>query len=224
MGLFSRKKKLTREQQEELDKAREELRKISKSREEEIEQLKSMEERHKQRKNNPNATESADHAYNPQESKMMKEKMDAMEERREADFQRKQQMFNAEAGRLPQNHAKPDSQNSIESIGYCSHSGCKNKVGSLNGKQCKFCDNRYCIDHIQLEKHNCITRYTEFLRKDWLIKHGQDISTGLYVVVCDDCGYKSEIGSLIGVTGKEREKHLSVMGCDKKKVFLEQWK
>ena len=226
MGLFSRKKKLTKEQREELDKAREELRKISKSREEEIEQLKDMEEKRKQQKNNPTPTNSTDHAYKNPESQMILEKITTMEERREADFRKKQEMFNAEVGRLPQNNSSLIKQpQDNESVDNCYFSGCKNKAGSLAGKQCKFCDNRYCLDHIQLERHDCDkTKYTKFLRKDWLRKYELDISTGLYVVVCDDCGYKSEMGRLIDVVGAEREKHISVMRCDQKKVFLEQWK
>lgn len=224
MGLFSRKKKLTREQREELDKARDELRKISKARDEEIEQLKDREEKRKQLKNNQKSIDSTDQNYKNLESQTMREKITAMEERLETDYRRKQEMFNAEISRLPQNPMKLP-QNNTEMLDNCSFSGCKNKTGSLSGKQCKFCDNRYCLDHIQLEKHDCVkSKYTKFLRKDWLRKYELDISTGLYVVACDDCGYKSEIGRLIDVVGAEREKHISVMGCDQKKVFLEQWK
>lgn len=70
--------------------------------------------------------------------------------------------------------------------------------------------------------HNCIkTRYTKFIRKEWVRKYGQNITTGQYKVVCDQCGYSSE-PSLIESAGVKREVHISDKGCDQTKVFLEQ--
>lgn len=102
---------------------------------------------------------------------------------------------------------------------------CKKSITFPDDFTCKFCNEKFCGDHIQLEKHECSkTTPTKYLRKDWLRKYELDISTGLYVVACDECGFHSEIGRLIDVAGEERKTHISNNGCNQNKVFLEQWK
>jgi len=232
VGLFSRKKKLTKEQCKELDKAREEIRKIAKTRDEEIEQLKDREEKRKQLKTktitsgNPTrdfkkqrnfVKPPEDNLENLELQRRRQEEIETIERKIASDLRKKEEMFNAEISKLPQNNQ--------EQTRKCSFSDCENRVDFFNGKQCKFCNNLYCFDHIQLENHDCIkTKHTKFLRKDWLRKYELDISTGLYVVVCDDCGFRSDIGRLIDTAGEERQNHISDRGCDQKKVFLEQWK
>jgi hypothetical protein len=105
----------------------------------------------------------------------------------------------------------------------CSFQDCDVQVDFFSGKNCKFCQNPYCFKHIQLEKHECSkTTPVKFLRKSWLRKYGVNISSGRYIVVCDVCGYVSEIGSLIDIAGEERTYHINTSGCDEKKVFLEE--
>lgn len=214
MGLFSRKKKLTKEQRRELDKAREELRKESKSREEEIKQQREYEEKRRQSMTSPSG-------YIKNQDRVPYD-IQAMEKRIEDELHKKQELFNLETSKLSQNNKEPTpiEKNDNE----CSFSNCKNKAGFLSGKQCKFCGNRYCLEHIQLEKHQCVkTTPVKHLRKTWIRKYGLDISTGLYVVACDQCGFRSENGRMIDLADEDRKDHISKNGCDDKKVFLEQW-
>lgn len=158
-----------------------------------------------------------DSSENLESQRREQEEIETIERKIQNDLRKKEEMFNAGTGKQSQDVAKK--------TGNCCFSGCRNQVNFFNGKQCKFCNNLYCFDHIQLESHNCIkTMPTKFLRKDWLRKYELDISTGLYVVVCDDCGFRSDIGRLIDTAGDERQNHISDRGCDQKKVFLEQWK
>jgi len=88
---------------------------------------------------------------------------------------------------------------------------------------CKFCNLKFCSDHIQLENHECVkTTPTKYLRKTWLRRYDLNISSGRYIVVCDVCGYVSQIGSLIDMAGEERKHHIANNCCDSKKVFLEE--
>lgn len=67
MGLFSRKKKLTKEQREELDKARDTLREESKLRNEEIRKQREWQEKRRQDKNNQTVAHTKIHISNQQE-------------------------------------------------------------------------------------------------------------------------------------------------------------
>ena len=104
----------------------------------------------------------------------------------------------------------------------CCASDCNIKESPLIGKECKFCNNFCCIKHLLCHKHDCVKDiHVKFIRKTWLRKYGEDISTGHYTVVCDVCGYVSPKSSLIEIAGEERLSHISQSGCDLKKVFLE---
>lgn len=213
VGLFSRKKKLTKEQREELDKAREELRKKSKLREEEIKKQREYEEHRREAKNSPTG-------YIKNQDRIPYD-IQAMEKRIENELRKKQESFNDEASKL---HQKIDNLKTTKQKDTCSFSGCTNKAGFLSGKRCKFCDNPYCLEHIQLEKHECMkTTPVKHLRKSWIRKYGLDISTGLYGVSCDQCGFHSEAGRMIDLAEDDRKDHIMKNGCDEKKVFLEQW-
>ena len=88
---------------------------------------------------------------------------------------------------------------------------------------CKFCNQKFCAEHIQLERHECVkTQPVKYIRKTWLRKYGQNISTGRYIVVCDICGYVSQFSSLIDLAGQERKYHINEKGCESNKVFLEE--
>src|SRR2546428_10534226 len=100
---------------------------------------------------------------------------------------------------------------------------CNEIVDFFNGKVCKFCKSNCCFKHIQPENHNCEkTRYTKYIRKSWLRKKAQNISTGHYLVACDTCGYHSETGGLIEFVGQELESHLQSKGCQENNIFLDQ--
>lgn len=100
---------------------------------------------------------------------------------------------------------------------------CKKNIIFPDDFTCKFCSQKFCANHIQLEKHECVkASQTKYIRKTWLRKYNQNISSGRYIVVCDICGYVSLISSLIDMAGQERSYHIRTIGCDEKKVFLEE--
>lgn len=141
---------------------------------------------------------------------------------REEELQAEQEKFNEYAHGL--NGKKPinDSKHEYHQTG-CSVDSCNTKVGFFSGKKCKFCHNQYCFEHIQMEKHDCIkTTPTKYLRKTWLRRYDLNISSGRYIVVCDECHYVSDYGSLIDIAGNERKNHIESKGCEPKQVFLEE--
>ena len=86
--------------------------------------------------------------------------------------------------------------------------------------KCKYCGQNFCSKHRVAEMHDCIkTRYVKYIRKTWLRKYGQNITTGFYHVSCDACGYKTEPVS-IEQAGADRQAHVDA-GCLSEKVFLE---
>jgi len=100
---------------------------------------------------------------------------------------------------------------------------CGIRVDFSSGKKCKFCGEYCCFKHIQLENHQCIkTRYVKFIRKTWLRRMGQNITGGNYMVVCDQCGFRSNNSYPIDIAGFELENHLQSKGCQENSIFLEQ--
>ncbi len=105
----------------------------------------------------------------------------------------------------------------------CCAADCDVEVTFLEGKKCKMCEKPCCMEHLEYEKHNCIkTRHVPFIRKTWLRKYGLNISSGRFLVVCEDCHYVSEYGTLIEDAGDERIRHIETSGCNLKKVWLEE--
>ena len=113
----------------------------------------------------------------------------------------------------------------ISSCDTCATPDCKTKLHDLNSKLCKLCNQRVCIDHLQLHINEYCpkTMYVKYIKKKWLIKRGEYVSGGLYSITCETCGYTSEIPQLIEYAGKDLESHLSNNPeCNtQKKTFLE---
>lgn len=106
----------------------------------------------------------------------------------------------------------------------CLQLGIDEKLDFFNSKTCKLCGTKICFKHIQPENHDCQkVVYTKYIRKDWLRKYGQNVSTGQYAVVCDTCGYSSS-PLYIEDAGRELESHLANnKNCSEaNKTFLEQ--
>jgi hypothetical protein len=105
----------------------------------------------------------------------------------------------------------------------CYHPECNEKVDFFNGKRCKLCGNSCCFKHIQPENHDCPkTTPVKYLRKTWLRRYGLNVTTGRYIVVCDQCQYVSQISSLSEFANQERTSHIQATGCVESKVFLEE--
>jgi len=111
--------------------------------------------------------------------------------------------------------------------GNCATPDCKTKLHDLNSKHCKLCNQRVCIDHLQLHINKFCpkTMYVKYIRKLWLMKRGQNVSSGMYSIVCETCGYVSEFPQLIEYAGQELESHLNNNPECKanKKTFLEEF-
>lgn len=199
MGLFGRKKKLTKEQHDELEKAREELKKINESRDNEIVPNRKIND--ESRKEEEKLRQKANDERNAQIEKLLEESRNVDKEIRASDG---------------------NARDFTKQVRICCALDCNIKESSLTGKECKFCNNFCCIDHLLCHKHGCIKdKHVKFVRKTWLRKYGQNISTGQYTVVCDVCGYVSQTASLIEIAGEERLSHISETGCDSTKVWLE---
>jgi len=108
----------------------------------------------------------------------------------------------------------------------CATPDCKTKLHDLNSKHCKLCNQRVCIDHLQLHlnKYCPKTMYVKYIRKLWLMKRGQNVSSGMYSIICETCGYVSDFPQLIEYAGQELELHLDNSPECKanKKTFLEE--
>lgn len=120
------------------------------------------------------------------------------------------------------NHEDTEIKSIVQEKTHCI--ACGIEVDFFSGKKCKFCDETCCFKHIQLENHDCRkTRNTKYIRKKWLRKKGINVSSGLYKVECDHCGYLSDQSYGIEVAGNIRLQHIrdSKNNCPANMVFLE---
>ena len=70
------------------------------------------------------------------------------------------------------------------------------------------------------DSHQCgKTRYAEYVRKT--TDKTPNLASGIFVVVCDTCGYQSAKGSLIEFAGEELTQHMQIVGCAAN-IFLEE--
>jgi len=249
MGLFSRKKKLSKDQRKKLDKAREELQKSKdeiKSYHDDIKKLdeirkqKLEQQRQKEKENSGSPTKniSISHEYNPDPKQLEEQKksdyklkieklqrdqkeIEEFNAKVESVIKQKQEEFNNDESNFQSNDSvQENSENNTQT---CLVPDCNVQVNFFSGKKCKFCKNLYCFEHIQLEKHECVkSTPTKYLRKTWLRRYGINISSGKFIVVCDDCEYVSGYGSLIDEAGDERKYHIDNSHCNPKQVFLEE--
>ena len=87
--------------------------------------------------------------------------------------------------------------------------------------KCTYCKQNFCSKHRLAEMHDCIeTRYVKYIRKNWLRKYGQNITTGAYYVVCDQCGFESDY-AMIEIAGDMLQQHVKDKGCNIENVFLQ---
>jgi hypothetical protein len=78
------------------------------------------------------------------------------------------------------------------------------------------------VEHRLAENHDCFkAKHAKYIRKDWIRKHGLNITRGKFTVSCDQCGFRSTEGRLIEIAGGIREQHIAEKGCDPTKVFLD---
>ena len=87
---------------------------------------------------------------------------------------------------------------------------------------CTYCRLKFCADHRLAENHDCFkAKHAKYIRRSWLQKRGQNITSGKYVVACDNCGFKTTEPRFIEIAGQLREDHILQKGCPGSKIFLE---
>ncbi len=137
MGLFSRKKKLTKEDKKTLEKAREELQKIKKHRD--GSGVPQFDQEHKVNKESNEIKISK-----PQETETEKQEREFRQKEQELVKQKEEEII---AGK---------NTGDAMSISTCYALDCNVEESDLNGKDCKFCNNFCCIDHLLCHNHDCI--------------------------------------------------------------------
>ena len=86
-------------------------------------------------------------------------------------------------------------------------------------QMCKFCGFKFCDDHMETSKHQCIkTRYVEFIKRS---DKPPNVSNGFFRVVCNVCGYVSKKPTPIEYAGEELTQHTQMIGCVDN-IFLEE--
>lgn len=225
MGLFSRKKKLSKEQRKDMESAKKILKNTKElQKRRDSEELARLENARKSNSETENPKFTTYKDENPEEYQKLLKQIEEDTKSREIARQKDQEEFNQHTENLKKrSHDTVDSE-TLEEQTTCSVLECGKEVDFFEGKKCKFCNNLYCFEHIQLEKHECVkpTLVRKHLRKTWLRKYDVNISSGRYIVVCDDCSFVSKYGSLIDIAGDERNNHIADTNCDSKKVWLEE--
>ena len=88
---------------------------------------------------------------------------------------------------------------------------------------CTYCKLKFCSEHRLAENHDCFkAKHAKYIRKNWLQKRGQNITSGKYIVVCAACGFKTGEARFIEIAGQQREEHILEKHCDVSKIFLEE--
>ncbi|MDX1533601.1 MAG: hypothetical protein R3230_05305 [Nitrosopumilaceae archaeon] len=86
-------------------------------------------------------------------------------------------------------------------------------------KMCKFCGFKFCDDHMETDKHQCIkTRYVELIKRT---DKTPNVANGFFKVVCNVCGYVSKKPTPIEYAGEELTQHTQMIGCANN-IFLEE--
>lgn len=89
---------------------------------------------------------------------------------------------------------------------------------------CYYCQKQYCDEHYLAQNHECPkVKAAEHIEKNWLRKKGQDITSGMYLAVCKQCGYKSKEPFEIEYAEKFRQIHINMKGCDAQQVVLREY-
>jgi len=194
MGLFSRKKRLSKEEKQTLEKAREELKKIKENRD----------DFDVPKKIHDNASEKT------QEMQIDKQKQN--EDLAKLD-QREEEKILASKGKIYED---------ANQTGMCCALDCDVSESVLNGKECKFCNRFCCIEHLLCHKHDCVKdRHIKFVRKAWCLRY---ISASItYYSIVSSAYVKAVFSkpSLIEISGDQRLEHISEKGCDSNQVWLE---
>lgn len=85
---------------------------------------------------------------------------------------------------------------------------------------CYYCQRTFCAEHSLAENHDCgKVLSAKHIEQDYLRKKGVNITTGKYMAVCKQCGYKSEFTD-IEQANEFRINHIKSNDCEKNLVKL----
>ena len=87
---------------------------------------------------------------------------------------------------------------------------------------CYFCNKAYCGSHRLPENHDCPkVMAAKHIDRDYLRKRGTNITTGLYMVTCRECGYSTGFAG-IEEANQQRIDHIRDGRCASSSVKLKQ--
>ena len=198
MGIFDRfKKRLTKEQRDELERARQELRKSK-------EQMEITDKNDVKRFSDVKKIEA---------DSQMKKRIQRGEEDMEKHLEQEQVKFNRDS--------KRSNEKDEEHAGkFCHH--CQKKLVWPDINSCYYCQKNYCGEHRLAENHECPKiMAAKHIEKDYIRKKGVNITTAKFAVICKSCGFSSDYED-IEETNQIRINHIRDNHCKSELVQLRQ--
>ncbi len=197
MGIFSRKKKMTKVQRDELERARNELIKSKEQREKsDHEELKTLSQK-----------------GNFEVESEVSKQVEKLDESMEKHFEEEQIKFNNFSEQLPEDKIEHNEK-------ICQF--CQKELVWPDINSCYYCKKNYCGEHRLPENHTCPkVMAAKYIKNDYLRKKGVNITTGRFAVVCKQCGYESEYEGIEKVN-QFRTNHINQKHCKSEFVKLRQ--
>ena len=198
MNFFDRfKKRLTKEQHKELEKAREELRKTKEQLEKKDNDIKRLSEM--------NAFEV---------DLQLKKQIERREKKEnETHLEQEQVTLNRDSETLNKKDDEPNEK-------FCY--SCQKKLVWPDINSCYYCKKNYCGDHRLAENHECPkVMAAKHIEKDYVRKKGVNITTARFAVICKSCGFSSDYGD-IEKMNQIRIEHIRAYHCKSETVQLRQ--
>ncbi len=97
---------------------------------------------------------------------------------------------------------------------------CEIQISYLDKFACYFCSQAYCIKHRLPENHNCSkVMAAKHIERNYLRKRGTNITTGRYMVLCKDCGFRTGF-TYIEEANQQRINHIKTNRCSGSSVKL----
>lgn len=199
MGILDKfkKKKLTKDQRDELEKARQELHKSKEKREKsDAEELQKL-------------SQKENFEVEPE----LKQQIEKIDENMEKHFEKEQTKFNEFSEQLPEQEIKNDEKT-------CQF--CQKDLVWPDINSCYYCQKNYCGEHRLAENHECPkVMAAKHIEQDYLRKKNVNITSAKFAVVCKECGFESNYEGIEKVN-HIRTEHIQNNPCLSENVKLRQ--
>ena len=97
---------------------------------------------------------------------------------------------------------------------------CKKDIVWPDIFNCYYCQKTYCDKHSLAENHDCPKVVAaRNIERDYLRKRGTNITTGRYMAVCKECGYRTGF-MYIEEANQRRVEHIQTSRCSGSSVKL----